>query len=803
MRVRLLRIAAISLIAFILLVLAAACREDPQFHLVVEKDGDGDGTVTSADLAIGCGDVCGLIGYYQSGEVLTLTAREDSDSTFVGWSGDCTPLPEETKCEVDFTRGVGVLPRLVVTATFDLKSAAPVAPATQTIVHPTVQAVAPPVVLTDETPLILTVNSAGDDPDVNPGDAICETGPGTGVCTLRAAIEEANANLGLDTIAFDIPGAGPHTIEPVPRLPDISDPVVIDGTTEPDFAGIPVIELNGASAGADTTGLVIRGGGTTVRGLAINRFTGFGIRLQGSGGNLIEGNFIGTDVTGTLDLGNGQHGLRLSSSDNIIGGTTPEARNLISGNDQHGINITVGARNVIQGNFIGTDLTGTVDLGNSDNGVHIINASDNTIGGTAPGAGNVISGNNRSGIEIEYTSRRNLIQGNLIGTDVTGTVALGNSGAGVRFKNVQDSIIGGTTFGSRNIISGNDFNGIDIMLRESSGNHVEGNFIGTDITGTLAIGNTQNGVSIFQAPNSTIGGADTGAGNLISGNGGVGVSITGTDINDAAGTAVLGNLVGTDVTGTLDLGNGGDGVSISRSPDNIIGGTTPEARNVISGNGGSGVSITREQASGNRVEGNFIGTDITGSANLGNEGGGVAISENARDNVIGGIASGAGKTIFFNGGDGVSVFTFSGDIAGNSILSNSISSNAGRGIDLSRDGVSLNDAGDGDTGANNLQNFPVLDTATAGSVTIEGSLNSAASTEFRIEFFTNSSCDASGHGEGETFLGFTTVTTDGAGDASFVAPFPADVPAGQFVTATATDPDNNTSEFSLCREVLL
>ena len=113
-----------------------------------------------------------------------------------------------------------------------------------------------------------------------------------------------------------------------------------------------------------------------------------------------------------------------------------------------------------------------------------------------------------------------------------------------------------------------------------------------------------------------------------------------------------------------------------------------------------------------------------------------------------------------------------------------------------------NDAGDGDAGANNLQNFPVLTSATSGSTTIEGTLNSASNTQFRLEFFANTACDPSGFGEGETFLGSTDVTTDGSGNASFTVTFPATVPVGQFITSTATDPDNNTSEFSQCIDVV-
>jgi uncharacterized repeat protein (TIGR01451 family) len=183
------------------------------------------------------------------------------------------------------------------------------------------------------------------------------------------------------------------------------------------------------------------------------------------------------------------------------------------------------------------------------------------------------------------------------------------------------------------------------------------------------------------------------------------------------------------------------------------------------------------------------------------------VSISGSNNVIGGTTNDAGN-ILSAGGGGV-VVNFG---TGNAILGNSISNNqpnagwnaTGLGIDLRESlGVTINDLGDLDTGANNLQNFPELTAATSsgGSTTIQGTLNSTANTTFRIEFFANMECDPSGYGEGEQFIGFTDVTTDGSGNASFNITLPTSVPAGQFITSTATDPDRNTSEFSACRVV--
>ena len=213
------------------------------------------------------------------------------------------------------------------------------------------------------------------------------SGPGS----LQQAILDANAASGLDTITFQIPGAGVHTITPANALPSITDPVVIDGTTQPGFAGTPLIEVNGASAGATSDGLRLTAGNSTIRGLAINRFGGAGIHVQLPGGtNFIQGNFIGTDPTGTLSQGNGSAaqsgGVWIDgSSGNWIGGPYATNRNLISGNIGSGVYLLNCAGNTVQGNLIGTRVSGTVALGNSNNGISLYNAPGNQVGGTATG----------------------------------------------------------------------------------------------------------------------------------------------------------------------------------------------------------------------------------------------------------------------------------------------------------------------------------------------------------------------------------------------------------------------------------
>ena len=346
-------------------------------------------------------------------------------------------------------------------------------------------------------------------------------------------------------------------------------------------------------------------------------------------------------------------------------------------------------------------------------------------------------------------------------------------------------MIGGTLPGAGNQIATSEFDGVHI--RDASNNVVQGNLIGTDATGTQALGNGNNGVVIVEnANNNLIGGTTPGARNIISGNvvGGVGIA------TQSMGNIVRGNFVGTDVTGAQPLGNN-IGVFVFEASDNIIGGEMPGAGNVIAANVTNGVEINGSSTSNNRIEGNFIGTESSGMKMLGNGASGIAIFNEASENMI------KGNVISNNDLVGIR-FVVNG--SGNAILSNSIHSNGGIGIDLLGDGITVNDEGDQDTGPNGLQNFPILTSLTVndGSVNIEGSLNSISNVTFILEFFSNPACDPSGHGEGERFVGSTIVSTNINGNINFTANFPAMDLAGDWITATATDSTNNTSEFSKC-----
>jgi titin len=606
-----------------------------------------------------------------------------------------------------------------------------------------------------------------------PSTFLVTTTDDAGAGSLRQAILDANATPGSNEIHFAI-GDGAQTIRPTTVLPEVTHSVVIDGTTQPGFAGSPLIDLDGTNVTPGSSGLVIHADGSTIKGLAITDFlihdddnpdrSTPGLVITGSG-NVVQGNYLGADLTGARSLGNAI-GLWVTGSNNLIGGTTDGAGNLLSGN-WYGLYLSSGSANVIQGNYVGTNVTGTAPVGNVV-GLSI-NGSNNTIGGTTAAARNLVSGNGYTGIGIGGNS--NQVLGNYIGTDVSGTRALGNYfGLGVSGPN----LIGGTDPADGNLISGNAGTG----LTASSGARVQGNTIGTDVTGTQPLGN-RIGVSLggSSMASTLLGGTEAGAGNLISAN-----SVYGIIVSTTLNNVVQGNFIGTDVTGTQALGNGSHGVYLETSFGSQIGGTEPGAGNLISGNGGSGVFLG-SSGFGNLVQGNLIGTDISGSQPLGNARDGVHADNmnDARGNTIGGEAPGAGNTIAFNGNDGV-VVDRSTNIA---ILGNAIFANGHLGIELLR-------------GGNHDQAAPVLTSATSdgSSITITGALDSTPNTTFTLEFFANRSSDPSGVYEGEQLIGSVLVTTDAAGHASFTVTFTVAIDPGLFLTGTATDSANNTSPFS-------
>jgi parallel beta-helix repeat protein len=525
----------------------------------------------------------------------------------------------------------------------------------------------------------------------------------SGAGSLRQAILNANASSSTATIVFNIPtsdsgynaSTGTWTIAPLSALPVLTAPVIIDGTSQPGYKGTPLIVLSGASAGSNAVGLDVTGGNSTIKGLVINQFSGNGIDLATNGGDVVEGDYIGTDATGTSAAGNGGDGVLVTSAGNIIGGATAANRNVISGNKVVGVDIETANNNTVEGNYVGTNAAGTAALGNTYRGVFVNSSSGDVIGGTAAGAGNVLAGSTKyEGLGI-YASTGVTVQGNRIGANAAGTAALPNSGNGVEIENSTAITVGGSTAAARNIVSGNL--GIGVRIYNGSSVTVQGDYIGADVSGAVALGNggqgvlmdggshgnllagnvisanalgvyldsTTSGVQVqgnyigsnaagtsalangsgvvVAGSNNTIGGTATGARNVISGNTANGISIN----SGASGVVVQGNYIGTDVTGTSALANG-SGIVVAGS-NNTIGGTATGARNVISGNAADGISIN-SGVSGVQVQGNYIGTDTKGTSGLGNKWGFVIAGSN---NTIGGTATGARNVISGNSATGI------------------------------------------------------------------------------------------------------------------------------------------------------
>jgi hypothetical protein len=389
----------------------------------------------------------------------------------------------------------------------------------------------------------------------------------SGNVSLRSALMAANNLGGTNIINFNIGGGGAQTIQPIGQLPPITDAVTIDGSTQPGYSGTPLIELNGINAGASALGLYITAGNCTVRGLAIDQFNNTAIKLTGGGDNVIAGNYIGTDPSGDAGRGNNGHG------------------------------------------------------------VFIVDSSGNTIGGTAPGDRNVISGNSPDGIAINGTGATgNLVQGNWIGTTVNGAAAMGNNRAGVTISGgAANNTIGGTTTAARNIISGNNYLGVWITDAGSSNNVIEGNYVGTDVTGETVVPNLAGGIGITAGANGNRIGTDGNGSpaqmqaerNIIAGNNQPSSSGVGID-GGCSNNVVAGNYIGTDATGTqampfqfAGISVGGDYNFIGTTAAGVAGATT---RNVIASTGYAGINLGGNH---NVVAGNFIGTDATGMhANL-------------------------------------------------------------------------------------------------------------------------------------------------------------------------------------------
>jgi len=521
-----------------------------------------------------------------------------------------------------------------------------------------------------------TASIAGNNVVTNTNDS----GPGS----LRAVIGYANANPNA-TVVFNIPGTSPFVIDVTSGvLPTISARTTIDGTTESLFLGQPaVVQINGGGHAFDGLTLGTGSGDSTVKGLQIVDFAGAGIHVESSGDTVVD-NLIGTDGNPAHNNVGNQVGIFVDGANGgsaaTIGGTTSSAANIIGFNTTAGVSITANG-NLVAGNYIGTNSAGQ-NLGNVV-GVSSTSAS-NTIGGTVTAARNVISGNTNAGVAISGAGASgDTLAGNFIGTDASGQSPLGN-GIGVLVSGGAPMTIGGTTPGAGNVISGNFTAGIELDGGTVSGIQILGNLIGTDPTGSFAVVRSgqsdplqarQNaGVVVIGSQGNTIGGDSPATRNLISGNY-VGVMLA-TITGQGNPNFVLGNRIGTDISGENSVGNI-VGVYINGAAGNQIGGTGAGSANIISGNSSVGVEIYGSASTANVIEGNTIGLAANGRGVFRDSRGqftqreGIFI-QNASSNMIGGTAGGAGNVISGNESAGVFIQSHSAISSGNSVDGNDI-----------------------------------------------------------------------------------------------------------------------------------
>ena len=480
--------------------------------------------------------------------------------------------------------------------------------------------------------------------------------------------------------------------------------------------------------------------------------------------NFIELCYIGTDTSGRRAVPNGRHGVFIGNGAraNAVGGQT-FINTVISGNLDSGVYITGtgSSNNVVRGALIGLSVTDSISIRNASNGVAIVDAPFNYIGGTneigGDMRGNVISGNGATqvspgsfiyvpGILISgQGSFSNRVEGNFIGTDRFGTRTASN-GVGVVIRDAPRNRVGGTTPEVRNVISGNMTDGFLIEGIGASNNVVRGNFIGTDAAGSNSVANSY-GLTVDESPRNEIGGTDPGAGNLISGNGffgfgGNGVTLNG---NGAYLNSVLGNLIGTDVTGTRPVPSPGDGVYLIHGANrNQIG--NEFAANIIAFNGRDGVHIV-----GGGVYGNTVSNSVYGNSIFQNGQSGVGLGINLQD-----IAEGSSGT------------------------------------------PTPNDALDADVGGNNLQNYPIITNivSSGGNTLVRGFLQSTPSRSYFLDFYRSATPHPSGYGEGETYLSYQSVSTDASGRANFSFTVSGLYPNAWFTVTATASVGGDTSEFS-------
>lgn len=742
------------------------------------------------------------------------------------------------------------------------------------------------------------VNASTDQEDLNPGDGNCNIGNGN--CTLRAAIQEANAYIGINKISFTVTLL---TISnALPALTDSSGGTTIYGADSvyiltTSTADIFTIDSNNNKiqglriagySGIGGNGIVINGDYNTigVDGDSVNDSTELnyiynnnknGILINSGGDyNILAGNKIGInpststagsnllngiDVKGSSNrigvLGNGisdslegntitnsgTNGIAIINSNNVIAGNliysngdngiivsgafqtkigtdgngsadAAEA-NHIHNNTEYGVYIYESDSTIIAGNKIGTNGDGSSASGNGYGGIYAYDGYGTVIGtdGAGSGAyaeGNLISGNLPGNIFLA-NSESCTIAGNKIGTDISGTLRLGGN-FGIKIDNSTFSTIGTNGNGTGdtnegNLISGN---GDGIYLLNGSNNiTIAGNRIGINASGTAVLYNSMNGILVIGAHDNLIGTnangiSDSYERNIISGNTESGILLKG-DRN-----RVSGNYIGLDATGLYSITNQDFGVEIVDGFTNYIGSNGDSIRdsiegNVISGNTDGGILIKQTNDPivpyGTRVYGNKIGTNANGSSPIPNLGAAIKI-DGAGDNQIGYTPNLGNLIAYHDPNPGVVFIDNDAPYAtGNTFLGNSMYQNS-IGIDLEGNGVTLNDNTDGDSGPNELQNYPVLISAasTGTSISVILSLNSKPDKSYAIDFYWSPSCNSTGYCEGKQYLGNTSIITENDGNYSGQVAIEASIIDPGYITATVTYA-GSTSEFSQCIEL--
>jgi VCBS repeat-containing protein len=601
----------------------------------------------------------------------------------------------------------------------------------------------------------------------------------SGAGSLRQALLDANSTVGADTISFAIPGAGVKTILPTSALPAVTERVTIDGWSQGGvgYLGSPLVEIDGANL-LNVNGLEIGASDCVIRGLCINNFNvnpsspsnGAGIKVRsGALRNTIFSCYIGVDPTGMTAKGNGQFGIWIDAGaeNNRVGtdgnGARDTAERCIIGGTKrfHGVWI-LGNNNIVAGNYIGVGADGVTPVPNFFDGVMIQNsASGNRIGTDGSGANdanerNVISGNGQRGVAVVNAGAGNKIAGNYIGTTATGLAPLANQAAGINITNSPSVTIGtdssadANNANERNVISGNGAIGVNISGSVTTGAVVAGNYIGVGADGLTAIPNEKTGVSILSAASGC-----------------------------RVGTNSDGNV--DDVETNVISANGINGIEI------FFAGTI---NNVVAGNligvGADGATPRPNQKNGvvvDTADNNLIGSNLDGVRD-GIEGNYIRSNDNSGIRVSNSVnVMVSGNRVVSNNENGVEVV--GGNARGVKILSNSIDSNGLLGIDLGQDGVTANDQFDADVGPNDLQNFPVITNITPGGG-VTATLSTKANRRYRVEFFASSQRDPSFFGEGEQFLGFVNVDTNVTGDANIAFSF-TPITGKPWITSTATE----------------